>query len=88
MDKNQIINKTKEYAKNKLYGEGTGHDWWHILRVYNISMYIGKKENADMFVVELTSLLHDIADWRFNEGSSAVGLNISRDWLRILSKKP
>lgn len=84
MDKDQIINKTKEYVKGKLYGEGTGHDWWHILRVYNISMYIGKKENADMFVVELTALLHDIADWKFNEGSSEVGLKLSRDWLTSL----
>ena len=84
MDKDQIINKTKEYVKNKLYGEGTGHDWWHILRVYKISIYIGKKENADMLIVELTALLHDIADWKFNEGSSEIGLKLSKEWLTSL----
>jgi len=84
VNKNQIINKTKEYVKIKLDGEGTGHDWWHILRVYKISISIGKKENADMFIVELTALLHDIADWKFNEGSSEIGLKLSREWLTNL----
>ena len=44
MDKELIINKTKEYVKTKLEGEGTGHDWFHILRVYKTSIYIGKKK--------------------------------------------
>ena len=84
MDKKQIINKTKEYVKSKLEGEGTGHDWWHILRVYKTSVYIGKKENADLLVVELAALLHDIADWKFNEGNSDIGPKISREWLESL----
>jgi len=84
MDKELIINKTKEYAKTKLKGEGTGHDWFHILRVYKTSIYIGKKENVDMFVVELAALLHDIADWKFNEGNSDVGPKLSRQWLDSL----
>jgi len=84
MDKEQIINKTVEYAKTKLEGEGTGHDWYHILRVYKTSIYIGKKENADLFVVKLAALLHDIADWKFNEGNSDVGSEVSRQWLESL----
>ncbi|MCB2292200.1 HD domain-containing protein [Clostridium algoriphilum] len=84
MDNNQIINKTKEYVKDKLDGEGTGHDWWHILRVYKTSIFIGEKENANMFIVELTALLHDIADWKFNGGSSEIGLKLSREWLGSL----
>jgi uncharacterized protein len=84
VDKKLIIDKTKEFVKNKLGGEGTGHDWWHILRVYKTSVYIGKKENADMFVVELAALLHDIADWKFNNGNSDIGPKISSDWLKSL----
>lgn len=84
MDNKLIIDKTKEFVKNKLGGEGTGHDWWHILRVYKTSVYIGEKENADMFVVELTALLHDIADWKFNDGNSDIGPKISSDWLKSL----
>ncbi|MCJ7691645.1 MAG: HD domain-containing protein [Clostridiaceae bacterium] len=81
MDKKLIIDKTKEYVKTKLEGEGTGHDYWHILRVYKTSMYIGEKENADLFIVALTALLHDIADWKFNAGNSDIATNLIGVWL-------
>jgi uncharacterized protein len=84
VDKKLIINKTKDYVKSKLDGEGTGHDFWHILRVYKTSIYIGEKENADLFVVELAALLHDIADWKFNEGSTDMGSKLSKEWLEGL----
>lgn len=66
MDKNLMIEKTKDFVKEKLYGEGSGHDWFHIERVYNLSKFIAEKENADIFIVEMTSLLHDIDDWKFS----------------------
>lgn len=66
MDKNLMIEKTKDFVKEKLYGEGSGHDWFHIERVYNLSKFIAEKENADLFIVEITSLLHDIDDWKFS----------------------
>ena len=70
MDKELIINKTKEFVKEKLYGEGSGHDWYHIERVYNLSKYLAKKENADFFIVEMTALLHDIDDWKFSSNNT------------------
>lgn len=69
MDKNLMIEKTKDFVKEKLYGEGSGHDWFHIERVYNLSKFIAEKENADLFIVEMTSLLHDIDDWKFSKGT-------------------
>ena len=84
MDKELIINKTKEYIKTRMKGEATGHDWYHVLRVYKTSKYIGEKENADIFVVELASLLHDISDWKFNNGNSDVGVKLASEWLRTL----
>jgi uncharacterized protein len=84
MDKRLVIDKTKEYVKSKLEGEGTGHDFWHILRVYKTSIFIGKKENADLFIVELTALLHDIADWKFNAGNSDIASSLIRTWLESL----
>ena len=84
MDKEVIINKTVEYVKSKLEGEGSGHDFWHILRVYKTANYIGEKEGADLFVVGLTALLHDIADWKFNGGNSDIGPSIAKEWLESL----
>ena len=55
--------------KEKLYGEGSGHDWFHIERVYNLSRYLAEKENADSFIVEMAALLHDIDDWKFSSNN-------------------
>jgi len=66
-----IIKKTREFVKLKLEGEGSGHDWFHIVRVSNNALDIAKKEkvsyegNIDIFVIELGALLHDIADHKF-----------------------
>ncbi len=84
-DKNEIIEKTKEHVENLLRGEGSGHDWWHIFRVWNTAKTIGKEEKADLFVVELAALLHDIADWKFNGGDETVGAKTARAWLEELN---
>jgi uncharacterized protein len=84
VDKELIINKTKDYIRKRMEGEATGHDWWHVLRVYKTSKYIGEKENADMFIVELAALLHDISDWKFNNGNSDVGVKLASEWLKTL----
>ena len=86
MDREKIIEKTKEFVRSKLEGEGSGHDWWHIYRVYNIAVSIAKTENqeVDIFVVKLGALLHDIADWKFNNGDTNIGANVSKDFLQSL----
>lgn len=81
MNKKQIINKTANYVKKKLIGEGSGHDWWHVYRVWQTSKVIAKKEKADSFIVELAALLHDIADWKFQDGDESVGPKIAGEWL-------
>jgi uncharacterized protein len=84
MDKELIIEKTRQYVKEKLEGEGTGHDWWHTERVWKTSIYIGKNEKADLFVVQLAALLHDISDWKFSGGDDKAGAEVARKWLEQL----
>lgn len=86
MDKERVIEKTKEFVRQKLEGEGSGHDWWHIHRVYNIAVNLAKDENnnADLFIIQLGALLHDIADWKFNGGDTNVGAEVSREFLKGL----
>jgi len=67
MDSNDIIQKTSEYIKQEFSADSSGHDWWHIYRVWKNAVTIGRLENADLFVVELAALLHDLDDWKFNE---------------------
>lgn len=82
MDQADIIEKTREYVRKTLEGEGSGHDWWHIHRVCKNALHIAEHEKpVDLLVVELAALLHDIADWKFNGGDVTVGSKIAREWL-------
>ena len=85
MNKELIIDQTAEYAKATLTGLDSGHDWWHVYRVWKSAKLIGKNENADMFIVELGALLHDIADWKFHDGNDAIGPQTARAWLEKLT---
>lgn len=84
MNEEAVLRKTEEYIRNKFSGEGSGHDWWHIYRVRNIAIQIAARENADLYVVQLAALLHDIADWKFNDGDFSAGPKLAREWLEKL----
>ncbi len=85
MTNQQIIQQTKDYVEKQFSGEGTGHDWWHMYRVWKLAKHITSKESkADMFVVELGALLHDIADWKFNDGDMEAGPKAAHKWLESL----
>ncbi len=84
-EQQKIIEKVADEVKQKLEGEGSGHDWWHIVRVWNMVKQIGTSEGADMFVVELAALLHDIADWKFHGGDDTVGPKMARQVLEKYS---
>ena len=74
MTKQEIIEDTITYFKDNFSGEATGHDWFHIQRVWKLSKNIAKKEGEmNMFVVEMGALLHDIADHKFHDGDENIG---------------
>ncbi len=82
MTEQAVIDKTAEFVKDKFTGEGTGHDWWHMYRVWQLSKTIAKDEpEADLYIVELGALLHDIADWKFHDGDEEAGPKAARAWL-------
>jgi uncharacterized protein len=84
----ELIEHTADHVKTALSGEGSGHDWWHVCRVWRMAKRIGQAEGADFLVVELAALLHDIADWKSHGGDSAVGPQVARDWLDLLGLDP
>ena len=45
-----------------MQGTDPGHDWNHVQRVRNVALQIARKEGADLQVVELAALLHDVND--------------------------
>jgi uncharacterized protein len=64
MRKKLLLRKTENFVKTVLANDSSGHDWWHIHRVKILSMLIAKAEGADLFLVELAALLHDVDDWK------------------------
>jgi uncharacterized protein len=83
MERKEIIEKTILFVKEKLDGDSSGHDWWHIFRVWNMAKTISKKEGGDLFIIEMAALLHDIADWKFYENEDE-GLQVILDFLAVL----
>lgn len=83
MSDQEVIDKTAAFIKEKFSKEPTGHDWWHMYRVWQLARHINKTENADRLIVELGALLHDIADWKFYEDEE-VGPRAARAWLEGL----
>ena len=88
MNERDIIQKTTDHVRDLLSGEGSGHDWFHIERVRNTALAIAREERADVFVVELAALLHDVADWKFAGGDHNAGPRAARKWLASLDVKP
>ncbi len=52
--------------------------------MWKTAVRIAKKEGADLFVVQLAALLHDIADWKFNDGDVSIGEKEARKLLEKL----
>ena len=81
MNKQQVISNTENFVKTTLKNAEGGHDWFHILRVWNNAKLMAKDEKVDVFIVELGALLHDIADSKFHNGDETVGPKVARDFL-------
>jgi uncharacterized protein len=79
-----IIKQTVEFVKESLKGAESGHDWWHIERVWNNAKLLIKSEEVDPFIVELAALLHDIADSKFHDGDEEIGPKKAGEYLKSI----
>lgn len=76
------------YVQNELADGEKGHDWWHVYRVWQTARLIARSEPADLLVVELAALLHDIADAKFHGGDEEVGPQKAENFLKELEVEP
>ena len=68
-----VVAATAAFVRERLAGHGGGHDWFHTERVMRLARRLAEIEGADLFVVELAALLHDIADYKFSGDEEASG---------------
>ena len=79
-----IIDQTINFVKITLANAETGHDWFHIERVYKTAQTINAVEKGDDLIVTLAALLHDIADSKFNDGDEEIGPKKAGDFLKSI----
>lgn len=88
-EEDPLVQKTVAFIQNQFQGESSGHDWWHVYRVWKNALTIVEKEpGANQLVVELAALLHDVADWKFHGGDEAAGPREARRWLEQNGVEP
>ncbi len=70
-----LLEKTLSYIKDRFQNDYSGHDYYHSVRVYNLATCICKEENANLEIVQLTSLLHDVDDYKLFGGNASTYSN-------------
>lgn len=82
--KDNIIELARAYVKNKFENEYSGHDYFHTLRVFNMATNIAKSEGADLEIVQLAALLHDVDDRKISPQTYEKQTN-ARSFLKLNS---
>ncbi len=75
MTEEKIIEDAIDYIRDFFVDEYSGHDYWHTMRVYRMAVKLAEIEKADLFIVKLAALLHDIDDIKISPLTAAGKLN-------------
>lgn len=71
-------------AQKRFDGQDPAHDWQHNLRVMGMCERIGREEGADMEVLRLAALLHDIGraeERQTGECHAEISARLAGEWL-------
>ncbi len=68
MNKNKsLIQSVANEVKELTEGEATGHDWWHLYRVWKLTQKLITNSSANGQIAELAALTHDLADHKLTD---------------------
>lgn len=57
-----LIDNAIEYVKEVFENDYSGHDYFHTIRVYKMATNLALQEQANLEIVQLAALLHDVDD--------------------------
>jgi uncharacterized protein len=83
-----ILSRAREYVREEMSKDASGHDWWHIHRVATMAKRLATECGADPFVTELAALLHDVGDYKLVGPSDEAESAIARRWMEANSVPP
>lgn len=66
-----MIHDALSFVKTTFQDDYSGHDYFHTLRVYKMAAEIARQEDADLMVVQLAALLHDVDDIKLSPETHA-----------------
>lgn len=77
--KQNKVNVTRQYAKEKLGDDRSGHDFYHVDRVAKIAKKLAEQEGLkDTVIIETASYLHDVIDDKVVENVAVEKENLKK----------
>jgi uncharacterized protein len=70
-----IIENAIKYVHEIFESDYSGHDYFHTLRVFKMATHIAIEENANLEIVQLAALLHDVDDIKLSPTTYSVKKN-------------
>lgn len=82
----ELIDRTAKYVYLKVHHEPSGHDWFHVERVWKLAKTLQKEEGGNSLVIELAALLHNIMEHSYPlylDGKPLLALHGMMDIIQI-----
>ena len=83
-----LLAEVEDRVRAKFSDQEGSHDWFHIDRVRRTALYLQSREGGSPELIELSALLHDYSDHKYNGGDFEAGAKEVQHLLLSLGAAP